>query len=152
MDKLSMDFPAMQYEKVDATDLLIKGLGREPLEVYKGRDIMAVYSSEYVVAEISPDTSLLNEIDALGVIVTAEGKEADFVSRFFAPRAGIEEDPVTGSAHCMLVPYWAAKLGKDQLHARQISSRIGELFCEHLGDRVIIAGRAVTYMIGEISI
>ena len=151
-DKLSMDFPAMKYKKVEASNLLKRALGKEPMEVYQARDIMAVFDNEKEVAEVLPDFSKLKELEALGLIVTARGENVDFVSRFFAPRAGICEDPVTGSAHCMLIPYWAGKLGKDQLHAVQLSKRRGELFCEHKGERVNIAGRAVTYMTGEISI
>ena len=99
---------------------------------------------------MKPDFSELMQIDTFAVIVTAKGETADFVSRFFAPRAGIPEDPVTGSAHCTLIPYWAELLGKNRLHAFQLSRRGGELFCENKGDRVRIAGHAVLYAKGEI--
>ncbi|KAF1855768.1 hypothetical protein Lal_00002515 [Lupinus albus] len=99
---------------------------------------------------MTPDHSLLAKIDTLGIIVTAPGKDVDFVSRFFAPAAGVPEDPVTGSAHCNLIPYWANKLGKDRLHAYQVSPRKGELWCEFKGDRVVMAGKAVTYLSGSI--
>jgi predicted PhzF superfamily epimerase YddE/YHI9 len=99
---------------------------------------------------LKPDFNILSTLDALGIIVTSKGKTVDFVSRFFVPAAGINEDPVTGSAHSTLIPYWAEKLGKNVLHAYQLSKRKGELFCELIGDRVWIAGKAVTYMIGEL--
>jgi PhzF family phenazine biosynthesis protein len=99
-----------------------------------------------------PDFNALSKIDALGIIVTAPGDNSDFVSRFFAPAAGINEDPVTGSAHCNLIPYWAEKLKKNELYAFQVSDRLGELWCELRGDRVLMSGKAVTYMKGEIYI
>ena len=111
---------------------------------------MAVYADQGEVAGLSPDMGALQATDAFGVIVTAPGEECDFVSRFFAPAAGIPEDPVTGSAHCALTPYWSARLGKRTLHARQISARGGELYCEDRGDRVTIAGHATLYMEGRI--
>ena len=111
---------------------------------------MLVYSNQGEIESIEPDLSKLNKIDARGVIVTAPGRDVDFVSRFFAPQSGISEDPVTGSAHTSLTPYWSNKLGKTKLSARQISSRGGNLLCEHKGDRVKIGGKAVLYLIGEI--
>ena len=101
---------------------------------------------------LRPDFARLAALDLFGVIVTAPGVDADFVSRYFAPGEGIPEDPVTGSAHCTLVPYWAKRLGRTKLHARQVSERGGELFCEDRGDRVSIAGRAVTYLEGSIEV
>jgi predicted PhzF superfamily epimerase YddE/YHI9 len=111
-----------------------------------------VYDNEDDILDIKPDHFALAKIDSLGIIVTAPGKDVDFVSRFFAPAAGVPEDPVTGSAHCNLIPYWAGKLGKNKLHAYQVSTRKGELWCELKGDRVIMAGKAVTYLKGEIYI
>jgi PhzF family phenazine biosynthesis protein len=151
-DVLSMDFPSMAFQKAEVTDLLSTGLGKEPTEVYKARDLMAVFDSEHDIASLKPDFYQLCRIEALGVIATAVGDDVDFVSRFFAPKSGINEDPVTGSAHCMLIPFWAERLGKKRLEALQLSQRRGELFCEYKGDRVSIAGKALTYMIGEISI
>jgi predicted PhzF superfamily epimerase YddE/YHI9 len=104
------------------------------------------------VRDLQPDFQRVTALDAFAVIVTAPGKEADFVSRFFAPAKGIPEDPVTGSAHCTLIPYWAARLGRTELTARQLSRRGGELYCRLLGDRVDIAGRAVEYLRGEITV
>jgi predicted PhzF superfamily epimerase YddE/YHI9 len=108
-----------------------------------------VYDNESLIPAIVPDYNYLNKIDTIGVIVTAPGKEVDFVSRFFVPNSVIGEDPVTGSAHCNLIPYWAQQLNKSTLTARQLSARKGELFCQHKGERVIIAGRAVLYLKGE---
>jgi predicted PhzF superfamily epimerase YddE/YHI9 len=104
------------------------------------------------IVSIKPDMQWLSQLDCSGIIVTAPGDQVDFVSRFFAPRLGIPEDPVTGSSHCSLVPYWAEKLSKKKLTARQLSARGGELFCEHAGERVKIGGRAATYLSGEIEI
>jgi predicted PhzF superfamily epimerase YddE/YHI9 len=120
--------------------------------VLRARDILAVFDTEAEVAALRPVFERVAQLDAFAVIVSAPGTEVDFVSRFFAPRAGIPEDPVTGSAHCTLIPYWAARLGKHRLTARQLSSRLGELECELRGDRVAIAGRAVEYLRGEITL
>ncbi len=149
---LSMDFPAVNYEKGKITELIEKSLGKKPLEVYKARDLMAVFERQDDIESLWPDFSTMLEIEHLGIIATAPGDEADFVSRFFAPRAGINEDPVTGSAHCMLIPFWADRLRKQELRAFQLSARGGELFGRHNGDRVEITGKAVTYMTGEIHI
>ena len=113
---------------------------------------MAVLDSEDEVRALAPDLAAVGELEALGLIVTAPGRTADFVSRFFVPNAGIAEDPVTGSAHCTLVPYWSARLGKARLLARQVSRRGGVLACEDLGDAVAIAGRAVDYLAGELEV
>jgi predicted PhzF superfamily epimerase YddE/YHI9 len=113
---------------------------------------MAVYETEDEVRDLKPDLPLLSAFDSFAVLVTAPGREADFVSRFFAPRQGVAEDPVTGSAHCTLVPYWAKRLGKSKLRALQVSARGGELFCEDLGDRVAIGGRAVLYLEGTLEV
>lgn len=147
---LSMDFPARPPQPVEAHPDLVRALGGEPVEVLGSRDYLVVYRSEEEVRGLQPDMALLARLDRFAVIVTAPGREADFVSRFFAPARGVPEDPVTGSAHCTLVPYWAAKLGKKELHALQVSRRGGELWCEDLGSRVTIAGHAVLYMQGRI--
>ncbi|CAF4251221.1 unnamed protein product [Rotaria sp. Silwood2] len=122
-----------------------------PVEIYKARDYMLVYENEADVKQFSPDLTTLAKIDgSFGVIVTAPGNEVDFVSRVFWPSASGPEDPVTGSAHCSLIPYWAERLGKNQLHAYQISARKGELWCENRDNRVLISGKALTYLKGEI--
>ena len=149
---LSMDFPSRPASEVDITDELVAALGRRPVKAYRSRDLMAVFDSESDVRDLRPDFQRVAALDAFAVIVTAPGKEVDFVSRFFAPAKGIPEDPVTGSAHCTLIPYWAARRGKTQLTARQLSRRGGELYCTLRGDRVDIAGRAVEYLKGEITV
>lgn len=150
-DLLAMDFPAQLPQPCPPPKELLRGLGKEPLEVLKAEDYLAVFSSEEDIVDLKPDLSAFRQLDLRGVIVTAKGKNADFVSRFFAPKFGIDEDPVTGSAHCSLTPYWSAKLKKDKLRARQLSKRGGELFCENRGNRVIISGRAVKYLEGNIT-
>ncbi|MBL7961277.1 PhzF family phenazine biosynthesis protein [bacterium] len=145
---LAMDFPSRKPAACSPPHDLIKGLGVSPAETLKSRDYFVVYSSEEEIKNLKPDMSLLSKLDALGVIVTAKGNQVDFVSRFFAPGAGIPEDPVTGSAHSSLIPYWAEKLAKSKLHALQVSKRGGELFCELNGDRVMISGHAVKYLEG----
>jgi PhzF family phenazine biosynthesis protein len=150
-DKYTMDFPSRPPIHIEVPVGLAEALSeKQPLEVLRSRDYFLVYESESDIREISPDFFVLSKMDTVGVIVTAPGDDSDFVSRFFAPGAGIPEDPVTGSAHCNLIPYWADKLGKNELHAYQLSSRKGELWCELHGDRVLISGKAVTYMKGEI--
>lgn len=149
---LSMDFPAVSSEKAEITDQIVLSLGKKPLEVYKARDLMVVFDNEKEILDLDPDFIKMVNIDHLGVIATAPGNAVDFVSRFFAPRAGISEDPVTGSAHCMLIPFWADRLGKNKLDAMQLSKRGGKLACEFKGERVEISGKAVTYLIGEINI
>ncbi len=147
---LCLDFPARAPVACSVSESLLKALGKSPMEVLCSRDYLVRYRSEDEILSLQPDMALLKTLDRLGVIVTAAGKRSDFVSRFFAPGAGIPEDPVTGSAHCTLTPYWARVLGNAKLHALQVSSRGGELFCELRGDRVLIAGRAVRYLEGTI--
>ncbi|MDZ4798521.1 MAG: PhzF family phenazine biosynthesis protein [Bryobacteraceae bacterium] len=145
-----LDFPSRPARRVPLPAGLVQALGAEPEECWTGeRDFMLVYDSEARVRSISPDFAKLTAVDAFAVIVTAPGNNHDFVSRFFAPRAGINEDPVTGSAHCTLTPYWSGRLGKDSLRARQISARGGELVCTQRGDRVGIAGEATLYATGS---
>jgi PhzF family phenazine biosynthesis protein len=151
-DLIRLDFPGSEAKPVRTPAALVKGLKRKPREVRKGRDYLAVFGREADVLTLKPDFAELAKLDCLGIIVTAPGERSDFVSRFFAPRAGILEDPVTGSAHTLLIPYWAKRLGKMALHAYQVSKRRGELFCEQRGDRVLIGGRAVTFFEGEICI
>ncbi|MCW5557220.1 MAG: PhzF family phenazine biosynthesis protein [Verrucomicrobiae bacterium] len=151
-ERLSLDFPARPGVPCPAPADLVAGLGRAPLSVAKARDYLAVFESERVIRELNPNMEALSRLDCLGVIVTTPGETCDFVSRFFAPGAGVPEDPVTGSAHCTLIPWWAERLGRSRLHARQVSRRGGELFCEHRGKRVGIAGHAVTYSAGFLQI
>jgi len=149
---LSMDFPSQPPVPCEAPKELVDGLGKEPLEVLCSEDYLAVFSSENDLIELNPDMGILRKVGLRGVIVTAQGKRVDFVSRFFAPKLGVDEDPVTGSSHCALTPYWANKLNKKELHAHQVSQRGGELFCRDCGHRVIISGRAVKFMEGSITI
>jgi PhzF family phenazine biosynthesis protein len=151
-DILTLDFPARPAGPCEAPPQLVAGLGRQPQFTGKARDYLAVFATEQEVAELKPDMAALAQLDSLGIIATAPGTKYDFVSRFFAPRAGIPEDPVTGSAHSTLIPYWSERLGKRQLQARQISARGGELICENRGERVGIGGRAVTYSTGFIRV
>ncbi len=151
-DLLALDFPARPPQPLPVSEALVMALGRRPREVWTARDVMAVFDGEEDVRSLRPDRDRLGELECFGVIATAPGHEVDFVSRFFAPRQGVPEDPVTGSAHCTLVPYWARRLGKPRLHALQVSARGGELHCEDRGDRVKIAGRVVPYLAGTIEI
>ena len=151
-DLLTLDFPARPATACDAPPDLTTGLGALPSSTAKARDYLAVFACEQAVRELQPDMAALARLDTLGVIATAPGDDCDFVSRFFAPRAGIPEDPVTGSAHCTLIPYWADRLGRTKLRAMQLSTRGGELFCVHRGERVSIGGRAVTYSTGFIHV
>jgi predicted PhzF superfamily epimerase YddE/YHI9 len=125
-------------------------LGGHPEAVLAARDYLVVYGSESEVRALMPDLERLKHVDRFAVIVTAPGDEVDFVSRFFAPAKGVPEDPVTGSAHCTLIPYWSARLGKTELHALQVSKRGGELWCRNNGDRVKISGHAVCFLEGSI--
>lgn len=148
---LVMDFPSVPPKPCTPPDALLAGLGRSPVEVLAADDYFVVFDSEDTVRSIKPDFAKLAELDLRGVIVTAEGRgDVDFVSRFFAPKFGIPEDPATGSAHCELTPYWSAKLDKLILNARQISKRGGDVQCELKGNRVALAGHAVTFMEAEI--
>jgi PhzF family phenazine biosynthesis protein len=150
--RLILDFPSRPVSPVNIPDGLIDAIGKKPKEVYKARDYFLVYESEQEILDIAPDFTALLKIPTHAVIVTAKGDSADFVSRFFAPEVGIFEDPVTGSAHCNLIPFWSERLGKAEMFARQLSARGGELFCELKGERVKIGGNAVLYLKGEIYI
>lgn len=154
-ERLSMDFPSRDPAPIDIAqalgETLADALGAAPSEVHLSRDVMAVFDDEATVRRLAPDSAKLLALEeGLGVIASARGDEVDFVSRFFAPKAGIAEDPVTGSAHCTLVPFWARRLGKSKLVAHQVSARGGELHCEHRGDRVIISGRCHLFLTGTI--
>lgn len=148
-DVLTLDFPSRPPKPCSAPEALIPGLGKKPIQVLKARDYFALYETAEDVRSLKPDFALLGTLDEK-VIVTAPGTDCDFVSRFFAPSQGVPEDPVTGSAHCTLIPYWAARLGKKKLFGRQRSPRGGEIWCEDRGERVSIAGRAVKYLEGTI--
>jgi PhzF family phenazine biosynthesis protein len=147
-----MDFPSRMPVKANLPDNIFKSLNMKPQEVFKSRDYVLVYQNEAAVRNIQIDRMLFDQInlDTGGVIVTAVGDNCDFVSRFFTPQASILEDPVTGSAHCSLIPFWAERLNRSKLHALQVSERMGTLFCEDKGDRVLISGEARTYSIGNI--
>jgi PhzF family phenazine biosynthesis protein len=152
-DRLSMDFPARPAVLAEPPMSLAKALGAAPKETLKAKeDWLAVFETEGEVRGLNPDFRLLRELGVRGAIVTAAGSDADFVSRFFAPGAGIDEDPVTGSAHCTLAPYWSNRLGKTSLFARQVSRRGGEVWCTHRGARVELSGQAVLYLTGTIGV
>jgi PhzF family phenazine biosynthesis protein len=151
-DLLTLNFPSRMPVPAVAPQIILDGIRERPLEILKSRDYVLVYEDEEQIRRIQPDVGLLNQIniDPGGIIVTAPGKQVDFVSRFFTPQASIFEDPVTGSAHCSLIPYWASRYQKQELTALQISPRVGKLFCKNAGDRVLISGKAITYLEGFI--
>ena len=151
-DVVMLDFPSRPGDPCAAPAGLMNGLGHIPREVRKSRDYLAVLGSEEEVRSLSPDFHQIATLDCLGVIATARGSDVDFVLRFFAPGAGIPEDPVTGSAHCTLIPYWAEKLGKTRMIARQLSRRGGTIHCELRGERVGIGGQAVLYSRAELHV
>jgi len=148
----TMDFPARPPTACDVDPGLVAALGAKPAEILGARDYLCVFETEDQVRALAPNMDKLAAIDRFAFIVTAPGRDCDFVSRFFAPAKGVPEDPVTGSAHCTLIPYWSRRLGKTTLHARQISKRGGELWCQDCGDRVKISGNAVKYLEGEIEV
>jgi PhzF family phenazine biosynthesis protein len=152
--KLELDFPTSPAaSSAEPSAALLRGLGRAPeFTARNERAWLGVYASADEIVSLRPDHAALKAVTPGRIIVTAPGRDCDFVSRYFAPDAGVAEDPVTGSAHCTLMPYWAARLGRTRLHARQVSARGGELWCELAGDRVKIAGQAVSYLRGEVSL
>jgi PhzF family phenazine biosynthesis protein len=152
-DLLEMDFPARPAHAQSPPAGLKEALRVSPQEILgSAEDLLVVLDSEETVREVKPDFIALDRVACRGTIITARGDRSDFVSRFFAPRVGIPEDPVTGSAHCVLTPYWAGVLRKTDLHAYQVSKRGGELFCRHAGERVRISGQAALYLEGTITI
>jgi PhzF family phenazine biosynthesis protein len=152
-DKLVLNFPIDIVKKIEAPEELVKAMGIKPAEAFKGKtDYLFVYNTQKEIEIIHPDFDLIMKSKARGVIITAKGDKVDFVSRFFAPDVGVNEDPVTGSAHTTLTPYWAVKLGKTELSAMQLSKRQGKLNCKLINDRVEIAGNAVTYLEGTIKL
>lgn len=151
---LEMNFPSRPPIKAELPEIISQSLSKQPTEIYKARDYVLVYDTESDIKNLKVSASILEQIDLSpgGIIATSKGNTSDFVSRFFTPGAAVFEDPVTGSAHCTLVPFWAERLHKNDLHAFQISKRKGELFCKLIDNRVIIKGRAVKYLQGTITI
>lgn len=150
--RLEMDFPGRPAEPCDPPPELARGLGVEPVAAAASMDYLAELEDEDAVRGLDPDMGTLEQLDRRGVIATAPGEDVDFVSRFFAPKLGVPEDPVTGSAHCTLTPYWSDRLGRDRMRARQVSRRGGEVWCVARGDRVTLGGTAARYLEGVISV
>lgn len=152
-DLITLNFPADSCDKVAILQPILNAFNIEPSETFKGKtDYLFVYSTQKEIEDLMPDFHTIKSSGVRGVIVTAPGNNTDFVSRFFGPGVGVDEDPVTGSAHTTLTPYWSSKLNKTILTARQLSKRGGDLKCELDGDRVKITGKAITYMVGEIEV
>jgi PhzF family phenazine biosynthesis protein len=152
-DKLQLDFPADFAIEVEPVSAFAEAFGTKPPATFKGKtDYLLLFDSEETIQKLKPNIGLLLSTDARGIMVTAKGNEVDFVSRFFAPAVGVNEDPVTGSAHTTLIPFWSKRLNKTEMTALQLSERGGQLWCNLSGDRVLIAGKAVTYLRGEIEI
>jgi len=148
---LAINLPSAQNKEADVPENLTEALGKKPLEVYESDDLMAVYENESDIQNLNPDFIKLKGIDTRGIVVTAPGEHVDFVSRFFAPAVGINEDPVTGSAHTKLVPFWSARTGKKELNAKQLSKRTGKLICRNNNEYVQLLGNARIYLTGEIT-
>ncbi|WP_019680716.1 PhzF family phenazine biosynthesis protein [Ruminococcus flavefaciens] len=149
-DLIRMEFPVYKLEHIEITDMMIEALGTIPLAAYKDRDILFVLRDEYEVRDLQPDMELISKLDGACVAVTAKCRDYDCVSRVFAPRYGMDEDPATGSTHCMIAPYWCKRLNKSHITAFQASSRTGILYCECVGDKVIISGKALLFSINDI--
>ena len=152
-DKYELDFPKDNFKQVDQIEAVYTATGLKPIETYIGDiNMLAIYENEKQIKAIEPDFQNLAKLEGQGLIISSSSDDFDFVSRYFCPKYGINEDPVTGSAHTTLIPYWANKLNKTRLHAKQVSSRGGELFCKNLEQRVLIGGEAKLYMKGELKI
>jgi predicted PhzF superfamily epimerase YddE/YHI9 len=151
-ERLYMAFPALPPTPCDCPENLLQGLGQQPKTVLSSNYYLAVYENEDEVRGLKPRMDLLSRLDLPCIVATAKGTDCDFVSRCFGPKLGIPEDPVTGSAHCLLAPYWGALLGKNRLYARQASARGGELWCESAGNRVLIGGRVRPFLEGSIEV
>lgn len=151
-DYFTLDFPAVHIVRDVSKNFIGKAIGVMPTEVWRGIDYMVVLPNEELVKKCEPNFDLIARLDARGISVTAKGRKADFVSRFFGPRVGINEDSVTGSAHCYMAPYWSKHLKKNKLYAEQLSPRLGKLYCEVKNNRVLLSGKAVPYLIGEIEL
>nr|MDU9043799.1 PhzF family phenazine biosynthesis protein [Candidatus Electrothrix aestuarii] len=149
---LTLDFPTQKPEPCDIPEALVHGLGKTPSACYRNEDLVAIFEQEEDIAAMQPKFAELEKLNLRGVIITAPSRKNDFVARFFAPKFGIPEDPVTGSAYTQLTPYWAERLGKNKLTAKQLSARGGMVYCELKGDRVLISGSAIKFMEGEIEV
>ncbi|MCB0743261.1 MAG: PhzF family phenazine biosynthesis protein [Ignavibacteriae bacterium] len=149
---ISLNFPARNPKPIEFDEILIAALGVKPSEILFDKSTICVFENEEIVRKLKPQIKDFLKLNTHGVIITSQGNDVDFVSRFFAPDVGIDEDPVTGYAHTLLIPYWAKRLNKTKLNALQVSKRGGELFCEYLDERVKISGNAALYLEGEISI
>jgi PhzF family phenazine biosynthesis protein len=153
---LTLNFPALKFEPIEAPAALLRGLGPvRPVAVHRSMDYVVVYANEEELRAVQPDLTLLAGLDLRGVVITAPGRDGDFCSRFFAPKLSIPEDPITGSAHCSLVPYWAARLDRKELVSHQFSPRLGKTLtirvaCELRGDRVLLTGRTTEYLVGTV--
>jgi PhzF family phenazine biosynthesis protein len=150
--RIYLDFPTHKPRKVKNKEIFREAMGKRPIEALKAKKLLLVYKNQEEVLKLRPDFKLIAKLNDIGIIATAPGEDFDFVSRFFAPAVGIEEDPVTGSAHTLLIPYWSKVLNKKYLSAWQCSRRGGILLCENQQDRVLIGGHAVTYMNGYIHV
>jgi len=148
--RLALDFPARPGAPAPENPAVTRALGAAPREIVASRDLVYVFPDERDVRALRPDLARLGEVDLFAVIATAPGTDSDYVFRFFAPAVGVPEDPATGSAHCTLAPYWAKRLGKPRMFARQLSARGGEMWVEDRGERVIFSGNAVLYLEGAI--
>lgn len=151
-DFISMDFPSYKLKKIPVTDEMEAAMGKRPAEAYIDRDLLLVFDDENAVRNLKPNFEKAVLLPGEGIGVTSKGKDFDCVSQFFDPKFKVNEDPVTGSAHCMIAPYWAAKLGKSKIHAYQASERGGELLCEVKGERVVIKGKAVLFSVCDVKI
>jgi PhzF family phenazine biosynthesis protein len=151
-DRLALDFPSRPPRPAALVQQVGVALRAPPRATFAAEATLAVFDTQAEITALRPDMDAVARIPGDGLIVTAPGSDCDFVSRFFAPQSGVPEDPVTGSAHCMLVPYWSQRLGKRRLYARQLSARGGELWCEDRGERVIMAGHATDYLVGRITV
>jgi|TARA_B100001094_G_C18193048_1_gene808626 PhzF family phenazine biosynthesis protein len=150
---LQLDFPKDNFQRVDMVEKVEIAIGVKPIKTYIGDiNLFAVYENEEVISNIQPDFDAVSKLDGQGLIISSSSNQYDFVSRYFCPKFGINEDPVTGSAHTTLIPYWSEQLSKNYLTAKQVSKRGGELFCQNKNDRVLIGGNAVLYMKGTIEI
>ena len=149
---ITLNFPAWQPKRIAVPPEIYEAFNHEPIAAFANRDLMLIFKSEQQIIELQPNLPMVKHLPYLGINCTAKGNEVDFVSRVFDANDPISEDPVTGSAHCGFVPFWAGQLGKTTLHARQLSARGGELFCKLEGDRVFISGYAMAYMKGKIEV
>lgn len=151
-DLYEMDFPAYRLKRVDVTEKMAEAMGAAPKEAYLGRDLLCVFDHEYTVLQLKPDLALVKELEGLLLHVTAPGRDTDCVSRSFAPKLNVPEDPVCGSGHCHIIPYWADRLGQKDIVAYQASQRGGTLYCKMEGDRVMLAGKAALYSVADVYI